>query len=204
MLLRRAFVSLLMPHFIMDARVKPGHDGGRLAGDFNCRVAHHRPHFLKAPGTPSSDLARASKNKRVRGTPGSRGTRAPRRLATSRPVEAGSNASPPFSRRSAQRVFWFAPFRPRWTDLFRLPLALGSPFHRCGTLNMARALRQRWGHDVGGPSGARLARRDESGLDRRFRDLAPHLRRPRPATAPRPASEDAVQTPLIGAGCRCI
>ena len=100
--------------------------------------AIHRPHSLTAPGRPSPDLARASKKKRVRGTPGSRGTRAPRRLATSRPVEAGSNASPPFSRRSAQRVFWFAPFRPRWTDLFRLPLALGSPFHRCGTLNMAQ------------------------------------------------------------------
>jgi hypothetical protein len=93
--------------------------------------------FIAAPGTPVF-LTSAPPRKKNRGRAGrcrvrahsslreraqtkSAQTHGPRRLATSRLVEADNAASPPIPRRPARGVYRFAPHRPRWTDRFRRP-----------------------------------------------------------------------------------
>ncbi len=137
---------------------------------------------------------RAHSSSRERAQTESAQTHGPRRLATSRLVEADSAASPPVLRRPARGVCRFAPHRPRWTYLSGDP---ASPFELAGRLSTAVGPGRRCGPVTGcnatpsrGPVDTRLARRDGAawtagwGIQRRISDA------PEPATAPRPASGD--------------
>jgi len=152
--------------------------------------------FCPAPGRPPSRPCAPGQEPRARGTPRVRSaltftqvgankstrTHGPRRLATSRLVEVLIVPQV----RQTQGV-------PRAVFLGLLRSAPGgltvsgaAPFGRGAYPPLSVA---QW------PAG--LASRDESGLDRRV--FTAHLRcKPFPATAPRPASGDADQTPL---GC---
>jgi hypothetical protein len=61
------------------------------------------------------------KNRGRAGRQGSRRTRGPRRLATSRLAEVRNAASPPKPKASRARCLRLAPHRPRWTSHFRRP-----------------------------------------------------------------------------------
>jgi hypothetical protein len=153
----------------------------------------HRPYSLRPRAGRLPISPHASKNPRARGTPGSRRTHGPRRLAASRRAEVRT-ASPPLPRRPARDVYRFAPSRPRWTDLFRQP---ASPCELKGCLSTAAGPgRARRTCDrlpfppSRGPVARGKAGRDEAAWTA-GRGNAPHLQRPQPATASRPASEDA-------------
>ncbi len=150
------------------------------------------------------------KEPRARGTP--LGPNGPARLGASR--HRGALNGPACSHRRAPQVRQsqgvpravfgrFAPHGPRWTYLSG-NLPYGSlPIHRCRAQTdadlPATGCRLR---PSPGPRGARLARRDTCGLDRRAVRIASPMHSHSPATAPRPVSEDAEQTPLGNeAGC---
>ena len=123
--------------------------------------------------------SRANKNARTHG---------PRRLATSRLVEADRAASPPVPRRPARGVCRFAPHRPRWTYLSgdrasplelagRLSTAVG-PGRRCVSVTAAHGA-------ITGPVDARKGAPGRCGLDRRA--ASPHLQRSVISRPPLPA-----------------
>jgi hypothetical protein len=86
-------------------------------------------------------------------------------------------------------VYRFAPLDPRWTYLFRLPLALGLPIHRCGVFRRCEEVASH-SEPPCGPvrpalplartalhsRGARLARRDQAAWTA-GRAFASHLQR---------------------------
>ena len=102
------------------------------------------------------------------------GTKAPSSAAAS----GGQIASPPVPRRPARGVYRLAPHGPRWTDLFRRPASPGELEGRLSTALGPRSGRRTCDRSpvpaITGPRGARQARRDTCGLDRRA--LASHLR----------------------------
>ena len=141
----------------------------------------------------------------ARDAKGPKRTRRPRCLAASRRPPSRrharevKSASPPFPRRPARGVYRLAPHGPRWTDLSGDPPLLSNwkaaypPLSgpgRAGKPVTGRRCRHhgaQWraagapGHMRLGPPGPRIAS-----------PMQGHS----PATAPRPVSEDAVQTPL--------
>ena len=141
-----------------------------------------------------------SKMPRARGTPR---VQPDPRTSTPRDIEACRNpritASPPNPRRPARGVCRSIPLRPRWTYRFRQPF---SPSGLSGRLSTAAGRDESRDPVTGsqapavtGPSGARLARRDISGFDRRA--VPPHLRRnviPRPPL-PIPCPRCCTDTP---------
>ena len=110
--------------------------------------------------------------------------------------KSDSAASPPNPRRPAHGVFRFAPRNPRWADIVTHRLRASSAPERLtpllgGVAPCGRHIAQVATCRVAGLRAAWTA----GGL------MVPHLRHPAPATAPRPASGDADQTPLgHGAG----
>ena len=171
-----------------------------------------RPCSLAGAGCACSQLPFPRLSTRSEGARDARGPNGPTDLDASQ--HRGMLKSGPPSRRfgaptgirkSAQpkasraRCFRFAPCRPRWTSHFRQP---ASPLELEGCLSTAagpgRAGEPVTGcrHRHHGAQRRAAGTPGRRGLDRREGNFAPHLRRPLPATAPRPASGDADQTPL--------
>ena len=182
------------------------------------RVANAPPPLLfgRRRVTPVFQTARSRNENRGRaGRPGPNGparlgtsrhqapsARASRRCGGKRPRAfraSQGHASPPVPRRPARGVYRFAPHGPRWTYLSgNLPYGAAYPPLAAQTMP---GTSDRAAPPSAGPRGARLARRDTCGLDRRAVQRISAARHS-PATAPRPVSEDAVQTPLGNeAGC---
>jgi len=194
-----------VPKFIMDARVKPGHDAECLA-----RVSHRIQtcvvaRVLYGPGQAVSILLprRPEKEPRARGTPGSWRTRGPRHLAASRRAEVRITASPPFPRRPARGVLRFAPPRPRWTSRFRRP---ASPLELEGRLSTAVGpgrIRRACDRCRSRHHGARrraVGAPGRGGLDRRLGDRRRISSAPNRPPPPAPRQKTLDQTPLGSEG----
>ena len=183
----------------MDARVEPAHDAECAAREQSLTPIQkadmrHRPCSLRPrAGRLLNCILRASKER----TEGARNARVLTDPRTSTPRDIEACRNPVDNRKSAvllasrARCLRLAPHRPRWTSRFRRPSSSArTPIHRCGPRSTAgkpvtgcRASPSR------GPSGARLARRDEAawtadwGIWRRISDApdrpplpAPHLK----------------------------
>ena len=167
---------------------------------------HHRPYSLIGAGYAVFLISSAALEN-ARGRAGRLRvlrTHGPRRLATSRHVELSSrcrasedNRKSAVPWRPARGVCRSAPQRPRWTYRFRRPAlpqaslsTASGPDRR--RLNVTIRLRRHHGATwrAGGAPG-RLR------LQPPGHRAASPARCHSPATAPRPASEDAVQTPLV-------
>ena len=178
----------------MDARVKPGHDA-----EFSARASLHQFNFQTAwlsqrsaapvglVGAGYRRIPNRPLSKKNRGRAGRRWAQTDPQASVPRDAEAHQtaplhafalhkgSASPPVPRRPARGVYRFAPHGPRWTDLSG-NLPYGSlPIHRLRAQTDAdlpvTGCRLR---PSPGPGGARLARRDTCGLDRRA--CTSHLR----------------------------
>ena len=92
-----------------------------------CKSARvfYRPRVGRLPTLPALEIRGRAERQ------GSVWTHAPRRLATSRLVEAARNASPPNRWRPARDVYRFAPRRSRWeTRSFAAPVTDATTLHR--------------------------------------------------------------------------
>jgi hypothetical protein len=145
---------------------------------------------------------------RARGTPGPQQPRSlVRELSLFSRVSHHGSAGSPASR---ARCLRFAPLGPRWTDLSGAlgtypPLWVYRPCeevarHSTGLSDAVTCVAPK-ARTALRPRDARLARRDLSGLDR-WKGICVASPTRLPATAPRPTSDDADQTPLVDwAGC---
>jgi hypothetical protein len=162
----------------------------------------HRPYSCtEAPGRP---VFSCPPRERTEGARDARGPEGPTGLDASRHRGCRSPLVPQVRQFPGvpRAVFVrFAPHRPRWTDHFRQTgLSVGQPIHRsrpkrCPALLTVLGCRRQWGHVTCGKQ-ARTIAAWTAGPAHRISDAQTF-----PATAPRPASGDADQTPLgNGAG----
>ena len=123
---------------------------------------------------------------RARGTPGSRWTHGPRRLAA--PGRNTNSASPPLVRRPARGVYRLAPQDPRWSYTFRRGPICGSPCLTTAVVSRRRTSRF-WPAKAPPPgesNDARSARRDPAAWAAiRFGCASWHPCEPPPPPAPR-------------------
>ena len=203
----------------MDARHKAGHDSESLVSPGNDQQACVIARILCGPGQAVSSTVRLRPEglgrdkphnlEKSRGRAGRQGpgrtqvyavcanksarTHGPRRLAASRRAEVRT-ASPPFPRRPARDVYRFAPSRPWWTSHFRQP-ASPCELEGCLSTTMGPGRARHTCDRLPFPPSRGPAARGWRAGTRRLGPLAgviaPHLQRPQPATASRPASEDA-------------
>ena len=173
----------------------------------------HRPYSLVGSGKAAVQLFAAAFGK-YRGRAGRQGSYSDPRASMPRDIEAPSmvagvsllvrsEASRPQVRQTqgVPRAMFIGllRFAPGGRTISGDPASskIGRPLiHRSGPRWRLRKSDHAGNQRQGGPA-THSGAPGRSGLDRRSGEFcAPHLRRPRPATAPHPASGDADQTPL--------